>query len=77
VHLRLEYPDVMSALPERLSTELFAGAELVCIPAGQVLFRAGDPGHGCYRVEHGLLKVTMVSSSGAERILTFLAMAPS
>jgi CRP-like cAMP-binding protein len=37
-----------------------------------VLFRAGDPGNGCYRVEDGLLKVTMVWSSGAERILAFL-----
>lgn len=72
VHLRLEHPDVMSALPERLSTELFAGAKLERLPAGQVLFRAGDPGNGCYRVERGLLKVAMVSSSGAERILAFL-----
>jgi CRP/FNR family transcriptional regulator, cyclic AMP receptor protein len=36
------------------------------------LFRAGDSGDGCYRVEDGLLKVTMVWSSGAERILAFL-----
>ena len=36
------------------------------------MFRAGDPGNGCYRVEDGLLKVTMVSRSGAERILAFL-----
>ena len=34
--------------------------------------RAGDSPDGCYRVEDGLLKVTMVSSSGAERILAFL-----
>jgi CRP-like cAMP-binding protein len=37
-----------------------------------VLFRAGDSGNGCYRVEDGLLKVTMISGSGAERILAFL-----
>jgi CRP/FNR family transcriptional regulator, cyclic AMP receptor protein len=40
--------------------------------AGQVLSRTGDPGHGCYRVEDGLLKVRIVSSSGGERILSFL-----
>jgi CRP/FNR family transcriptional regulator, cyclic AMP receptor protein len=72
VRLRQECPDLMSALPERLSTELFAGAELVRLRTGQVLFRAGDSGDGCYRVEDGVLKVTMVSSSGAERILAFL-----
>jgi CRP/FNR family transcriptional regulator, cyclic AMP receptor protein len=72
VRPRQECPDLMSALPEPLSTELFAGAELVRLRTGEVLFRAGDSGHGCYRVEDGVLKVTMVSSSGAERILAFL-----
>jgi CRP/FNR family transcriptional regulator, cyclic AMP receptor protein len=60
-----------SALPARLSNELFAGAEVVRLPAGQVLFRAGDSADGCYRVEDGLLKVTMVSNAGTERILAF------
>jgi CRP/FNR family transcriptional regulator, cyclic AMP receptor protein len=72
VPLRPEYPDLMSALPERLSTKLFDGAELVRLRDGEVLFQAGDSGNGCYRVEGGLLKVTMVSSSGGERILAFL-----
>jgi CRP-like cAMP-binding protein len=36
------------------------------------LFRAGESGRGCYRIEDGLLKVTMVSGSGGERILAFL-----
>jgi CRP/FNR family transcriptional regulator, cyclic AMP receptor protein len=61
----------LSGLPTRLSRELFAGAEVVRLPAGQVLFRAGDSGDGCYRVEDGLLKLTMVSKSGTERILAF------
>src|SRR6516164_710999 len=59
-------------LPTRFSRELFAGAELVRLRDGQVLFRAGDSGDGCYRVEEGLLKVTIVSNSGTERILAFL-----
>jgi CRP/FNR family transcriptional regulator, cyclic AMP receptor protein len=42
------------------------------LAAGQILFRAGSPGEGCDRVEDGLLKVMIVSSSGAERILVFL-----
>jgi len=63
---------LLSELPGHLSTELFANAAPMQLRAGRVLFRAGDSGNGCYRVEDGLLKVTMVSSSGAERILAFL-----
>jgi CRP/FNR family transcriptional regulator, cyclic AMP receptor protein len=73
VGLSQKYPRrLLSELPTCLSTELFAGAALVRLRAGGVLFRAGDSGNGCYRVEDGLLKVTMVSRSGAERILAFL-----
>jgi CRP/FNR family transcriptional regulator, cyclic AMP receptor protein len=53
-------------------TTLFARAKLVRLAAGDILLRAGVPGDGCYRVEDGLLKVTVVSSFGAERILEFL-----
>ena len=70
--LRSKYPRLFSELPTRLSTELFAAAEVVRLPAGRILFRAGDSCQGCYRVEDGLLKVTIVSRSGAERILAFL-----
>jgi CRP/FNR family transcriptional regulator, cyclic AMP receptor protein len=72
VALSPKYPRLLSELPTRLSTELFTAAELVRLRAGQVLFRAGDCNDGCYRVEDGLLKVTIVSRSGAERILAFL-----
>ena len=60
-----------SSLPTHLSTELFARAEVVRLPAGRVLFWEGDSGDGCYRVEDGLLKLMMISKSGAERILAF------
>ena len=70
--LKPEHPRLLSGLPMRLSRELFARAQLVRLRAGRMLFQAGDSGNGCYRVEDGLLKVTMVSSSGAERILAFL-----
>jgi CRP-like cAMP-binding protein len=62
---------LQSGLPTHLSTELFARAEVVRLPAGRVLFWEGDSGDGCYRVEDGLLKLTMISKSGAERILSF------
>ena len=63
---------LLSELPADLPTKLFAKANRVQLGAGKILFREGAIGDGCYRVEDGLLKVTMVSSSGAERILQFL-----
>jgi len=67
-----QVPRLLSEVPTHLSAELFAGADLVRFRAGGVLFRAGDSGNCCYRIEDGLLKVTIVSRSGAERILAFL-----
>jgi len=63
---------LFSALPSNFSGLLFANAKPVHLAADQVLFLAGDAGDGCYRIEKGLLKVSMVSTSGAERILSIL-----
>jgi CRP/FNR family transcriptional regulator, cyclic AMP receptor protein len=63
---------LLSGLPERISGELFEAAKAVWLRSDEVLFLAGDAGDGCYRVEDGLLKVTMLSRSGSERILAFL-----
>jgi CRP-like cAMP-binding protein len=49
------------SLPTRLATELFANAKPVRLAADEVLFHAGDSGDGCYRIEEGLLKITMPS----------------
>lgn len=65
-------PSLLAALPEHLSRSLFTNATSVRLAPEEVLFLAGDAGDGCYRVEQGLLKVTMVSRLGAERILAFL-----
>jgi CRP/FNR family transcriptional regulator, cyclic AMP receptor protein len=67
-----ETAQLLSRLPTHLTTDLFAGANPVKLAADQVLFLADDPGDSCYRVEVGLLKVTMVSRSGIERILSFI-----
>jgi CRP/FNR family transcriptional regulator, cyclic AMP receptor protein len=64
-------PSLLSGLPGRLVADLFAGAKPMRLAADEVLFLSGDPGDGCYRVDEGLLKVTMVSRSGSERILAF------
>jgi CRP-like cAMP-binding protein len=63
---------LLSRLPEHLLTRLFSGATAVRLKTDEVLFLAGDTGGGCYRVEAGLLKVTMISHTGRERILAFL-----
>ena len=63
---------LLSELQERLSADLFASATPVRLAADEVLFLAGDAGNGCYRVEVGLVKVTMMSRAGVERILAFL-----
>jgi CRP/FNR family transcriptional regulator, cyclic AMP receptor protein len=63
---------VLSDLLGRLSPELFASAKRVRLAAGNALFLAGDSDDDCYRIEDGLLKVTMVSHSGDERILAFV-----
>ena len=70
--LKPEYPRLLSGLPAELSTKLFANAKRVRLAAGEILFRAGASDDGCYRIDEGLLKVTIVSGSGAERILVFL-----
>jgi CRP/FNR family transcriptional regulator, cyclic AMP receptor protein len=64
--------DLLSDLPEQLSSGLLANAKPVKLSANEVLFLAGDPGEGCFRLNEGLLKVSMVSPTGAERILAIL-----
>jgi CRP/FNR family cyclic AMP-dependent transcriptional regulator len=51
---------------------LFASATPMRRAADEVLLVAGDAGNGCYRVEDGLIKVTMMCRAGVERILAFL-----
>jgi CRP/FNR family transcriptional regulator, cyclic AMP receptor protein len=70
--IKPEYPRLLSGLRADLSTKLFANGKMVRLGAGEILFRTGASDDSCYRVEDGLLKVTIVSSSGAERILAFL-----
>jgi CRP/FNR family cyclic AMP-dependent transcriptional regulator len=60
-----ETTQLLSRLPTHLATDLFARATRVKLTADHVLFLADDPGECCYRVEDGLLKVTMVSRSAS------------
>jgi len=66
-------PDnLLSALPAELAHGLFAKGRTVSLSADQTVFIAGDAGDGCYRVEEGLLKVSVVAPGGSERILAIL-----
>ncbi|MEJ2376450.1 MAG: Crp/Fnr family transcriptional regulator [Pseudolabrys sp.] len=42
------------------------------LAADETLFLAGDPGDGFYRLDEGLLKVTIEAATGAERILAVI-----
>jgi len=64
--------NVLSALPERLLSELFEDAVAHDLRDGEVLFRAGDVGDGCYRIQSGLVKVIVTSRQGEERIISLL-----
>jgi CRP-like cAMP-binding protein len=64
--------NLLTELPERLAIGLLAGAMPRQLDPDEVLFLAGDPGDGFYRVDEGLLKVSIASADGAERILAIL-----
>jgi len=64
--------NLLSELPTGLFSGLFAKARPTTLAADQVLFLGGDEGDGCYRVDDGLLKVSVVAPTGGERILAVL-----
>jgi CRP/FNR family transcriptional regulator, cyclic AMP receptor protein len=64
--------NLLPDLPGRLFSALLAKARPKQLAADEVLFVAGDPGDGFYRLEDGLLKVSISSATGAERILAIL-----
>jgi CRP-like cAMP-binding protein len=64
--------NVLSGLPKRLISELFEDAVAHKLRADEVLFRAGDFGDGCYRIQTGLVKVVVASKQGEERIISLL-----
>jgi CRP/FNR family transcriptional regulator, cyclic AMP receptor protein len=64
--------NLLPDLPGRLFSALLAKARPKQLAADEVLFVAGNPGDGFYRLEDGLLKVSISSATGAERILAIL-----
>lgn len=64
--------NMLGDLPKRVLAPLFREAAIQNLSAEKVLFSAGEPGEGCYRLEHGLVKVGVVSPKGGERIVAIL-----
>src|SRR6478735_4173226 len=64
--------NVLSELPETLVSGLFEGAIAHNLRGGEALFRAGDVGDGCYRIQTGLVKIVVTSQQGEERIISLL-----
>jgi len=56
--------NVLSELPETLLSELFEDATAHNLREGEALFRAGDAGDGCYRIQTGLVKIVVASQQG-------------
>jgi CRP/FNR family transcriptional regulator len=61
-----------SGLPKEIASELFASARFHRLKAGDTLFQTGDTGDGCYRLDIGLLKVSLISPQVRERIIAIL-----
>src|SRR3974377_75997 len=66
------FSGILPYLPIQFSESLLANAKPRSLTEREVLFEAGDVADGCYRLEQGLLKVSIVSPQGDERILTIL-----
>jgi CRP/FNR family transcriptional regulator len=64
---------IVNDLPPVYSKRLIEGASGVTLHDGEALFRKGDAGDGCYWLQAGLLKVSVVSPEGEKRTLAILA----
>ena len=66
---RLSVSDTWLGLPENLVSELVGSATPHALKAGELLFHVGDVGDGCYRLDKGMLKISLTSPQAEERIL--------
>ena len=71
--MKLSVSGVWSGLPDAIASELIGHATSHLLNAGDCLFTAGDQGDGCYRLNQGVLKVSLASPQGGERIIAILS----
>src|SRR5438552_13383559 len=57
------FSGILPNLPIQFSGRLLANAKPQSLAEREVLFQAGDVADGCYRLEQGLLKVSITSRS--------------
>jgi len=65
-------PSVSGTWSGPLASELFGDAGSRQLKAGDTLFQTGDKGDGCYRLDLGLLKVSLISPQVRERIIAII-----
>jgi CRP/FNR family transcriptional regulator, cyclic AMP receptor protein len=70
--VELSVSGTWSGLPKEIASELFASATVCRLKDGDTLFQTGDTGDGCYRLDTGLLKVSLTSPQASERIVAIL-----
>ena len=70
--MQLSIYGTWSGLPKEIASELLASTTLHRLKAGDTLFQTGDTGEGCYRLDKGLLKVSLISPQVKERIIAIL-----
>ena len=63
-------PSILEGVPA--FRHLLSTAKHVSLKEGDVLFRQGAPGDGCYWLEAGILSVSIASNKGDERVLAVL-----
>lgn len=61
---------LLHEFPQHIVTELLREARSISLAKGEVLFARGDLGESCYLVRRGVIKVSIASSSGEQRIMT-------
>lgn len=62
--------EILSGLPGQCVNRLVGAAKPVTYSARSTLFRKGEPAEGCYWVQRGLLKASVFSPDGEERLVT-------
>src|SRR5438874_999583 len=64
--------NLLSGLPREYTDGLLARASAISLRRGETLFETGAAGDGCFWLEQGVLKVSVTSVQGTERILAIL-----
>jgi CRP/FNR family cyclic AMP-dependent transcriptional regulator len=65
-------PAELAEQPFKILADLFRKAERIEHAAGELVFSEGDPAEACYWVERGLVKVSVASPHGEERVIALL-----